>query len=591
MKDKRTIGSIFVTLLFSAVLGSSFIPCEVIDNYFQLFPIACGMGILAVASAIMLWCNRSYFRLSILDLLFVLIIVYYIARYDFREQLANWKIIYALLLLVLWFSARIMLSCSQISLQILLYSFIGAGCVQAIWGYLQLYGWIDSYHNLYAITGSFYNPGPYTGYIAMIFPVCLGQFLLAQKGERVILMVAAALMLCIIPAGMSRSAWGALIVSSLFVVTFHQGWLEKMKNYRLRRPTVFVVWGTMVSVTVIVLFYVAFQMKADSAYGRLFIWKNTLAAMSRQPILGYGPGTFPFVYGQEQSAYFSQEKYTELEEQVAGSPEYAFNEYLQMGIEGGGVLLLLTLGFILIVFKRSMQSCSYYGLCGSLLSLLIFSFSSYPFQVLSFGIVGVLISAICTPSGDGRERIGKKQQLLTCVGVICLLSVSGLCVYSLKGSHLYKEKIHQSNALYAARSYQDATQGYSLIYEKIKHNPTILFRYAHILAMQERYEEANVLLNRAEKVSSNATVFNVKGRNFQKMGQYKEAENCFKQSINRLPVRIYPYYLLAKLYGDSAYYHREQFQKMASIVLHKKPKVYSKAIEEMREEIRKLSIN
>ena len=49
--------------------------------------------------------------------------------------------------------------------------FILAGCMEAIWGLGQLYGFVLSRHALFAMTGSFYNPGPYSGFLAMIFPI------------------------------------------------------------------------------------------------------------------------------------------------------------------------------------------------------------------------------------------------------------------------------------------------------------------------------------------------------------------------------------------------------------------------------------
>ena len=50
----------------------------------------------------------------------------------------------------------------------------------------------------------------------------------------------------------------------------------------------------------------------------------------------------------------------------------------------------------------------------------------------------------------------------------------------------------------------------------------------------------------------------------------------------------YPYYLLAKLYAEPDYYNSTDLNRMKDIVLFKEPKVYSKAIEEMREEIQRL---
>ena len=47
------------------------------------------------------------------------------------------------------------------------------GGYEAFLGFRQLYGFSVSNHRLYALTGSFYNPGPYMGYLAMVLPVCV----------------------------------------------------------------------------------------------------------------------------------------------------------------------------------------------------------------------------------------------------------------------------------------------------------------------------------------------------------------------------------------------------------------------------------
>ena len=57
-----------------------------------------------------------------------------------------------------------------------------AGGIEAVWGLRQLYGYAVSNHSLYVLTGSFFNPGPYSGYLAMILPVCLHQWL-TKRGE------------------------------------------------------------------------------------------------------------------------------------------------------------------------------------------------------------------------------------------------------------------------------------------------------------------------------------------------------------------------------------------------------------------------
>ena len=50
-------------------------------------------------------------------------------------------------------------------LQLLVWLLMAAGTVEAVWGLLQVYGYEPSKHSLYALTGSFYNPGPYSGFL------------------------------------------------------------------------------------------------------------------------------------------------------------------------------------------------------------------------------------------------------------------------------------------------------------------------------------------------------------------------------------------------------------------------------------------
>lgn len=582
--------TLLFTIIFCLVISSTFIPYKIVDNYFQLFPIACSVGILIVISCILLIAHyKTSLNFSIPDFIILITIAYYLLIYDFQDQLANWKIIYAVLLIIFWFASRIIFSYYPISNKTLIYGVVLMGCIQSIWGILQLYGVIRSYHNIYAVTGSFYNPGPYTGYIAVIFPICLGQLLNARRAEIYFWAIPAAILFCMIPAGLSRSAWGALIISSLFILFTHFNWKNKIRQYykiHLKKFICYTIFLTLTSITLFVLFV---TMKPDSAYGRLFIWKNTLSVIAKSPIYGHGPGSFPAKYGQQQSNYFAQNNYSDWEERVAGTPEYAFNEYLQLAVEGGIILLLLVCIFIYLTFREGLRK-KQYSVCGGLLSLCVFSFSSYPMQILPFGIIGILLSSLCISNYNKKEQCKIYSRLSTWFTGICILIISIVTIYRLKDSSIYKERVFYTQSLYSANNYQEAFSAYEMIYEKIWHNPRLLLNYANMLSKQNQYAQAIEILERAEKVSCEVSILNTKAFCYQQLGNYKQAESIYKESINRLPIRIYPYYMLTKLYADSAYYDRKKLEDMATIVLTKKPKVYSNVISDMKNEIKKLSI-
>lgn len=226
------------------------------------------------------------------------------------------------------------------------------GGIEAIWGLRQIYGFAVSNHSLYALTGSFYNPGPYSGYLAMIFPLCLHEWLnLKEKTERTwielgkyyMALGVMLLILCVLPAGMSRSAWIAAAVSGAWVYGMHVSWGSRLKTIRKRYKKKVVLACIAGGIIFIMIVYSLFQLKATSANGRLFMWKISTLAIAESPVVGHGIGNFISVYGRTQERYFANEEYSETEELVAGSPEYAFNEYLQIAIEYGIPFLFVVL--------------------------------------------------------------------------------------------------------------------------------------------------------------------------------------------------------------------------------------------------------
>ena len=67
------------------------------------------------------------------------------------------------------------------NLPFILLSILIAGGYQAILGLFQLYGLENSYHGGFNITGTFFNPAPYAGFLTAVFPIALYQLLVLPK--------------------------------------------------------------------------------------------------------------------------------------------------------------------------------------------------------------------------------------------------------------------------------------------------------------------------------------------------------------------------------------------------------------------------
>ena len=419
--------------------------------------------------------------------------------------------------------------------KLVVWSLIAAGALEAVWGLLQVYGYEPSNHSLYALTGSFYNPGPYSGFLAMCLPVALHEWLKGKRIWKHVALVALVLMLVVLPSGMSRSAWVAALVASGYVLGMH--YREKVCRY----------WKYFCvgSLLLAVLGVGAYHWKKDSADGRLLIWKVAAQAMMERPWNGVGWENVAGVYGDAQERYFASGKGTEQEAYVAGAPEYVFNEYLQAGVAWGVPAMLGIVIGVIVCFSWGHGSRQY-GVCGALLSLAVFAFASYPFQFLAFILAFIALLVACAM---GYRKVW--------VQVMALVLGVGLGIYAV-----------------GHRPAKDARR---------------MFEEAHALHKAGEWQASTELLKETMKVSSDAMVLNIIGKNCQAMGYPYIAEGWFIRSTHRLPNRIYPYYLLAKLYAEHPkLFPKEKLEWAVRMVLEKEAKVESTAIREMREEVKNL---
>lgn len=463
------------------------------------------------------------------------------------------------------------------------------GGVEAIWGLRQIYGFAVSNHSLYAVTGSFFNPGPYSGYLALVFPVCLYEWLRlnaikqrtwAEWTGYYFSFGVFLLLVCVLPAGMSRSAWLAAGVSCLCVYAWHMDWTDKFRllwQQQRQRVVMVVVGGFCV---LLLAGYLLFVLKPDSARGRLFMWKITCRAIAEKPLTGYGIHNFAAAYGNAQETYFAAGDYEPWEERVAGSPEYAFNEYLQAAVELGIPLAVCLLVVVVLCLYRGVRK-GRYGICGAILSLMIFSFSSYPLQlpvfIVTFG--GLLVA--CLSGADRWQWLG----LAVSVGIIGGFRLKN----DLQVEQACREWMN-ARVLYSAGAYQSAEKEYGRLYPLLRDRASFLFEYGHGLHKQQQFSKSNRILKEALLRSCDPMILNVIGKNYQQMGDCLSAEDWFIRSTHRLPGRIYPYYLLAKLYAEPGFRQPDKFEKMKRMVLTKEPKVHSTAIRQMREEIKKIQL-
>ena len=493
------------------------------------------------------------------------------------------KLIFIGQLVIFWFLLRYILTAYREFNFFFLFVGILTGLVEAVWGMQQLHGHAYSNHSLFRLTGSFFNPGPYSGYLAVVLPVGLWMALRFQKGMRCFGYICVGAILIVLPAGMSRSAWMAAVVACGWVYWAERiGW-EKTKAVYRRNKNATIPFIAIVAILVGCAIAELYGLKRDSADGRLLMWKVTGKAIAGHPVTGTGLGGFPEAYAEMQGQYFGTEEATDKEKRVAGCPEYAFNEYLQIGLEqgiGGWIVFVSWLGSMMYYGIRNRQ----HGAVGGVLALVVFAMSSYPLQLPSFWVALMFLGAVCvTEEGTQRARIFA-EKLLT--GLLALTTV-GLFVGQ-KGNYEAYRRWGRMQMLYNNKAYESVAEDYHSLHDKLKHKPEFLFEEAQCLSKTGQYTEAIRVLERAKRLSGDPMIRYMIAKNQQALGDYREAERELLQAIEILPERLYPYYLLAKLYAEPEFYQEDKFRAAAGAVLTKEPKVESIAVREMRTEIKKI---
>ena len=582
----QTVLFLIIVAVFITSLG--FGNGIVSDKYFWFYFL---MGLITFLSFCIIIIKRTEIQFTIID---VLIIIFAFAIILHQSDEVTTKHILFILIVILFYYLRVAFQDNKHIKYLLTVCFIMTVLVESILGLIQLSGFIQSIYSLFRITGSFFNPGPYSCYLAVIFPMAFYYTLKYRICYKVrfhfrnfpvyllwsISMLTVVFSVIILPLAMSRTAWIACIGGCGLVLLFVFAKNKKVKIFVIQNCK-----KCILAAIITVLLFIAggfgmYKLKKDSADGRTFIWKNTIELIKQNP-LGVGIGNFSGSYGHVQAAYFESGKGTENEKRVAGNPEYAFNEYLQICAEQGVIVFMLFMcivGYSLYVgIKRKKIAAT-----SSFIALLIVASASYPFSLLPFLIALVFLLALIH---SDEKSIAIQKSVSVSLAFVGLVIVS-LCLYNRYPIYYAYKKWDKVKMLYVYGNNKEAAKGYDEIYPLLSGQVQFLFEYAQCLIKSEQYEESNKVLEKAIKISCDPMLYNIMGKNYQAMKLYVEAERCFMKSSNIVPNRIYPYYLMTLMYVDAG--ETEKAKTMAEVVLTKEPKVQSTAVREMRNEVKNL---
>lgn len=532
-------------------------------------PVAGGMGI------VMTFASGERLRWRLVDAIVSLWALYVFVRVYVRHEwpcdTQGWKMTEMVLLYALL--RMLLVRGRMIPASWLTGGIVAFGVYEALAGLWQLASG-TSRHHLFAMTGSFLNPGPYSASVMMALTACMA--VLGQNKEksgktdaegnplwRRMLPTAGLLLLTVLVSTWSRAAWMGCCVCGLWI------YRDRYRKYR------YGVWGLAA-----VLLMASYFVKQGSADGRIAIWASALSSWKPTPWIGVGLGGFPHACAEGMAKLWQTNPSSSLFAS-AGVVDYACNEWLKILVEQGVTGALLSAVLVVVVMCRLYKQSQ--PLFFSLLSLSVFSLLSYPFEMLPYRILVVMTaawSASCPSAAYShqhepeRRPVWKRTDVWT---VLTILTVTSGAV----ALRIDRQWHSDREAALVMGSYEKAfiVDDFELLPDEAD-NPRFLFDFAMTLRKDQRYRDSNALLRMGTKASADPMFYVIMGNNYRDEGFHDRAERSYKKAFAVMPNRLYPLYQLMLMYEEMG--EKKKCREMAARVMEMKPKVDSEATRDMK---------
>lgn len=415
-----------------------------------------------------------------------------------------------------------------------------SGCLQIVLLWLQFNEWLPPNHSLFTLKGSFDNPGPFGGFLAIS---CIATISNHRNINKWIRWTCISFLMTGVIVSNSRAAWLAVGITSLYMVM-------KYMNVRFSKQLGFIALLTiLVGICSLTLY------KPQSAKGRIEIWKASCLMIREQPFTGKGIGSFQREYMKYQSDYIQQNPNKQL-----GNNRYAFNEFIHILCEQGLIGLGLVIVIGILLFRKYIGKNTILFPC--LIAFAVFSCFSYPCDVfLLYTILAIMLG--CLSARVCPLSIGISTQIKY---IICI--VGGIMIGFIGYKGILRESIEKAFSRFL---YLDDYEGIKYIdqhYSSVKNTSDFIFRYAYTLYLKDEYKLALPIMKQAIFLYPTTDKYCDLGIIYQSLEEFDLAEEAFQNAVRLLPHLIYPQYCLFLLYKETGEYDKtdETARKILNIV-------------------------
>lgn len=465
------------------------------------------------------------------------------------------------------------------SIYLIHWAIILSGTIQiAVFG-LQWMGLLHN-NNLFFVTGgTLGNPNVLA--MVLLLSILSGIFLIKRVRLhflKYLIRVFLLLALLVIVYTRCRTAILAGIFIGFFIL-FKNIWIANRVTKPLRI-------GTLLGASTLFIFLL-FE-KSESLIGRYLIWQSSFVKICEKPFWGHGISSFHQVYPDAQRLFLETNSNTNFLK-LADTPQWAYNDFLELWLEGGIFTVLAFIGIlisILYCWKTQKQFNINRNNLAFLSATIFFIFAAVNFAYTAWPIFLIFIFNLAWSARTCRNIIQVKLiPILRLELVLALLLVFSNIILGIETGKtiLFQYKLKRVDSLPKIRQhefYLDSKEKYKFYAPFVYHDVSHLKR-------ENKQQEALLLLH---QLNNQAPSFET---NYQLAESYLEESDLnnalifYKKSTDFLPNRINPYFQIFMIELSE-----KEFKKADSIktwILHNDFKGDEKIAEKIKTTLKRYS--
>lgn len=535
------------------------------------------------------------------DLLVMLFTVYIYSRslLSAVPDMDSRKITYFLIAALAYFAVKRVAPADRSNVELWLLAIVFLTTIVAcIYGIFQKIGLILPFNPKFPVTGTFYHPASFAGFLAGIFPMaCYSCYRLWKRDGsdslvpvvRIMAFVTASVIIFILPSVQSRAAVVGLIAGSIFMAAS----IEECKLFIRRIMGKGRHWKLFLIITVSLIFIVAgYRLRTSSADGRLLVWEISGKMILDKPLWGFGTDAFRYVYPDYQIAYFRSGIRTENEKLLSYEVNGPFNEIIHFCCEWGIIGLLLFVLIIVSAFKNRYaktgiskdasipsDTSAKIGAKAALVSWMVFGQFAYPFSLPELTLYFFVFLALADSSLK-VALLNSNVRVFERIQVVFIVVVGFAIVNHLIPIFKTWQGIKKWNVAVTATDSVSVCNAYSDALPLLKNNDIFLSDFARTAFRMGRYNESAQALRLKKGKFCNDLV--LAGEIYEKLSMPDSAMAYYKDASFLLPHRFTPLYKLMRLYEKKD--DLAAATAVAKEILAKQVKIESYEVYEIKQE-------